>query len=346
MKIAPVSPADASGAGDVENSWVLPEQRIAFVSIGKNACTSIKWLLAEISGQDVARIMAADSLQSTRRMLIHHRRSWRDTPKLTQLAPEARAEISPANGWFVFAVVRDPRLRAFSAWQSKFLVGDPSYSGRKYAGRDWLPRTPESAQDVLDDWERFVGALERGGPAGGISLGDGHFAPHTERLHEETVPYSRIYDISEIGELTGDLTDHLVRTVGSSPELALARENDTPLAAGREVYAGGIRQRLEAVYASDFERFGDLWSDSFSRVLDRPAGWSSDALRDIGARRAINEQVARLDAKAKEQRRRVRELTRENDELRRRLDGRQPGASWLARAVHGGGRAVRRAVAR
>ncbi|GAA1710090.1 hypothetical protein GCM10009809_03040 [Isoptericola hypogeus] len=355
MKITPASPPDATRAGDVENSWILPEQKIMFVSIGKNACTSIKWLLAEISGQDVGRILSADSLQSTQRMLIHRRQSWRDTPKLTQVDDATRAAISPGNGWFVFAVVRDPRLRAFSAWQSKFLVGDPSYSGRKYVGRDWLPRTPETARDVLEDWEKFVGALERGRDRGGISTGDGHFAPHTARLSEAVVPYSRIYDMSEIGQLTGDLAAHLVATVGSSPELTLARENDTPLKAGREVFAGGLLERLETIYASDFERFGDLWAASSATTMERPVGWTPDALRDIAARRAINEHVAALDAKLTARGRRIKELNRRNAELQERLDALtqrpqpvppRPEPAWYARAVRGGKRAARRAITR
>lgn len=346
VKIATLhSPATAINAGNVRNSWVLPEQKVVFVSIGKNACTSIKWLLAEISGQDIAGILGSDAPQSTRRMLIHRRSSWKNTPRLVDLDPKALAEIGPENGWFVFAVVRDPRLRIFSAWQSKFLVGDPLYCFQKHAGRHWLPRTPESPQDVLEDWQRFILALENEQGAGGPPFGDGHFAPHTARLHEDVVPYSRIYEISELSELTADLEGHLRATTGSSPELALARENDTPLSAGREVYENGIRERIEKLYASDFERFGDLWS--FEKIMSRPIDWTDVAMRDIAARRAINERVADLNTKLADRDRRVGQLTKENARLRRevakrRSGGHQPnGTPWHEDALRLGKRLAR-----
>ncbi|WP_062464891.1 sulfotransferase family 2 domain-containing protein [Demequina soli] len=310
MKITPVSPSDASAASGAYNTWVLPEQKILFVSIGKNACTSIKWLLAEISGQDIDQLLDTPALQSTRRMLIHTRKRWVNTPKLSEMTEEQRAQISPDNGWFVFAVVRDPRLRIFSAWQSKFLVGEPAYSWRKYGGRAWIPSTPESKEDVLRDWEKFVTALELDGPRGGVARGDGHFTTHTARLHEAVVPYGTIYDMSEIGQLTTDLREHLIRTQGHSPELLLGNENDTPLKAGREVFENGILDRLEVIYASDFERFGDLWDESFERkVMAKPVDWTAADFREIASRRAINERVYELDM-------RIRGLAAKNRELR------------------------------
>lgn len=332
--------------GSVRNTWVLPKQKVVFTSIGKNACTSIKWLLAEISGQDLDGFLRRPSDEPTRRNQIHSRELWNGVPRLSDLDRRALGEISSANGWFVFAVIRDPRLRVFSGWQSKFLVGDPHYYHRRWAGRDWLPRTPRSVDDVLEDWRRFVEVLVSG-PAGSSPVADGHFAPQTDRLHESLVPYTRLYEIRELGDLVADLGDHLNRTVGSAPALALRRENETPLQAGREVFEGGIREALEQHYAADFERFGELWS--LERVSSTPVSWGPEVFNDIAARRAIHERYADVREMLRLANRRSAQLGRELAQARRQLaaqdrriaelDRQVAGPSWR-RVVRGGARAA------
>ncbi|MFD6134422.1 sulfotransferase family 2 domain-containing protein [Isoptericola sp. NPDC060257] len=286
------------------NTWVLPEHKVLFTHLAKNACTSLKWLVAELSGQDPEQFTSVLSCEATPRMMIHHRRLWHDVRSLKQLEPAERAEISPANGWFVFAVVRDPRLRAFSAWQSKFLVGDPVYTGRKFAGAEWLPDAPGSVEDVVRDFARFVEVLRD--PRGPVR--DTHFAPQTTRLHEDTIPYSRIYDISDISTLLGDLSAHL-DDVGRPHEVSLGRENDTPLRAASEVFEGGVREALEEIYGADLARFGDRWD--FDPVMQKPAQWSASDFRDIAARRSLGERITTLYGIAKDERAAIKDLEQE-----------------------------------
>lgn len=342
------SPDTAVSAGSVANTWVLPEQKVVFVSIGKNACTSIKWLLAEISGQDLDRFLRQPSDEPTRRNQIHTRKLWTNTPRFTELDQRQLAEISPANGWFVFAVIRDPRLRLFSAWQSKFLVGDPQYYHQRWAGRAWLPRSPDSVDDVLEDWRRFVEVLVDG-PGGSAPVGDGHFAPQTDRLQESLVPYSRVYDIRELGELVTDLEDHLHRTVGSAPTLSLGRENETPLPAGREVFEAGVREAIEQHYATDFERFGQLWS--FEKIDATSVTWCPAVFTDIAARRAVHERYVDVRQMLRLANRRSTQLGRELTDARKQLDAKdrriaelekQVGRPSWRRVLRGGARVAAR----
>ncbi|MDO8144147.1 sulfotransferase family 2 domain-containing protein [Isoptericola sp. 178] len=273
----------------MRNTWVFPDQKILYTQLPKNACTSIKWMLAEVSGQNPQGFRRALSDEQSRRMLVHNRRLWKGVGRLSEMSPESRAEISQENGWFVFAVVRDPRLRAWSAWQSKFLVGDPVYVHRKFAGAEWLPRVPKDADDVLDDWRRFVDALEQGdGP-----VRDGHFRSQANRLSEDSIPYDRIYEMRELPQMLQDLGGHLERR-GIAQELAMPRENDTPLPAGREVFDHGVLEQLEKIYARDFERFGDLWD--LTPTLDRSISWDRTTMTDIAQRVAHNERIADLFA--------------------------------------------------
>ncbi len=292
------SPTDARDATSSANSFVLPEQRIVFVDVAKNASTSIKWLLAEIRGQDLERFRTGSGFAPTPRQTIHRRAAWRDVPRLQDLDAELRREISPDNGWFVFGVVRDPRLRAWSAWQSKFLVGNPLHTRVKFPDAPWLPRVPRSDRDVVEDFRRFVDVL--GGPGGVALLADSHFAPQVRLLREDVVPYSNLYETSGLPTLLTDLRHHL-ESVGAPRRCELSRENETPLAVAGRAFGPDVLPVLERVYRDDLARFGHLWD--FAGTLAKDAEWSADAFRDVAARVSAGRRVADLAERAQ----RVRE---------------------------------------
>src|SRR4051794_34431178 len=103
-------------------TYVMPAYRAVYVSVPKAACTSLKWLVAGIQGEDPQRFHRSLSREVAPALTIHRRGLWRRTPMLHEL-PEAELEaVSPENGWFVFAVVRHPAARLWSGWQSKFLL--------------------------------------------------------------------------------------------------------------------------------------------------------------------------------------------------------------------------------
>lgn len=288
------SPTDARDATSSANSFVLPEQRIVFVDVAKNASTSIKWLLAEISGQDLERFRTGSGFAPTPRQTIHRRAAWRDVPRLQDLDAELRREISPDNGWFVFGVVRDPRLRAWSAWQSKFLVGNPLHTRVKFPDAPWLPRVPRSDRDVVEDFRRFVDVL--GGPGGVALLADSHFAPQVRLLREDVVPYSNLYETSGLPTLLTDLRHHL-ESVGAPRRCELSRENETPLAVAGRAFGPDVLPVLERVYRDDLARFGHLWD--FAGTLAKDAEWSADAFRDVrrpGVRRPACRRPRRASA--------------------------------------------------
>ena len=115
--------------------YVLPEYRVMYVSVPKNACTSLKWLFAGLAGEDLDDLRRGDlGFSPTREGQVHQRQRWRPHTQLSGLDPAIRASIAPANGWFVFGVVRDPRLRLFSAWQDKYLLRAPGWRSVRPAG--------------------------------------------------------------------------------------------------------------------------------------------------------------------------------------------------------------------
>src|SRR3954452_10115358 len=137
-------------------TYVMPAYKAVYVSVPKAACTSLKWLVAGGQGEDPERFHRSLSREVARSLGIHRRGMWQHTPMLHALSAEQLAAIDES--WFVFAVVRHPAARVWSAWQSKFLLREP-----RWVDDDdppgCLPRVPEPTGDVLEVFWPFGDAI-------------------------------------------------------------------------------------------------------------------------------------------------------------------------------------------
>lgn len=297
--------------GRRKRAYVVPDKKFVFISVAKNACTSLKWAVAELAGEDLDSFSNRLSSGITADDAIHVRAQWQRTPMLGDLDPEVRKQIHPDNGWFVFAVVRDPRSRVFSAWENKFLMRNPKF--QYLADSDWYPRVPRSAEDVVEDFERFVDAMLA--DPGHELHADSHFSPQVKLLSEHEIEYSRIYEIGEMKQLVADWEAHLA-SVGHPTTLTLRHSNDTPLPANAAAFRGGLREKCEQLYAADFERFPDLWD--FARIERKP-DWSDAQLDQVRQAAATGERIGELRDLAARQRETIKELRSELAETERKV---------------------------
>jgi hypothetical protein len=234
-------------------AYVMTRWRALYVSVNKAACTSLKWLVAELQGEDRARFHRSLSREVTPTMTIHRRNLWRKTPMAKRLPDEELAEIGPENGWFIFAAVRHPTARLFSAWQSKLLLREPWWV-EEYGEQAWFPREPRTGEDIVEEFHRFVETLAR--DPGSRIMRNRHFAPQHWMLAADRMPYTRIYRTSEISQLLADLEAH-VRAQGYDGEpLKLMRANETPLEPIAGLFTPEVLAAARVLYAPDFEAFG------------------------------------------------------------------------------------------
>ena len=295
---------DASLPG---NSFVLPEHKMVYISVTKVACTSLRWMVADLAGEDFSTFYRASAAHQTRLMTIHtDRSSWEHSPQLRSLSEEERAAISRDLGWLVFAVVRDPWTRLWSGWQSKFLVRSAHYL-RTFGDRPWFPRVPESPDHVIEDWRAFVHArpwvndpeLKR----------NWHFRPQVESVRPQSVNYSRIYDLRDLRDLVQDVHTHLA-ACGKDRELYLPRANENPLRITEDALSGGIADEIKDAYRADFEAFGSRWDVAQLRYA--PDGWSPDAIDHVQYHTVANERIGDLSAE-------IRRLKRQLDGAEKRV---------------------------
>jgi hypothetical protein len=234
-------------------AYVMTRWRALYVSVNKAACTSLKWLVAELQEEDRERFHRSLSREVTPTMTIHRRNLWRKTPMAKRMPDEELAEIGPENGWFIFAAVRHPTARLFSAWQSKLLLREPWWV-ESHGEEEWFPREPRTGADIVEEFHRFVAILARN-PDSRV-MRNRHFAPQHWMLAPDRMPYSRIYRTSEIAELLTDLEAH-VRAQGYDGEpLKLMRANETPLEPIAGLFTPEVLEASHALYAADFEFFG------------------------------------------------------------------------------------------
>ena len=166
---------------------------------------------------------------------------------------------SARQGWFIFAVVRHPSSRLWSAWQSKLLLREPRWPER-FAGEPWLPRVPYSTADVVEDFQKFVLALPSDPDE--LPLRDRHFQVQSRLLAPERIPYTRVYRTGEL-ELLDDLRVHLAAQ-GWEGQLDLTDRNETPLRPLESMFTPEIQDKIRSVYGQDFETFG---YDGSSRTI-------------------------------------------------------------------------------
>jgi Sulfotransferase family len=259
-------------------TFVIPKWKLVFVSTPKAACTSIKWLLADLLEVPERKFYWSLSDETSRATTIH-RASTVWEPSLTWPEDMTNAqfdEISPDNGWFTFTMTRHPASRLWSAWQSKLLIGEPRYMSR-YADESWLPKAaPETTDDVIASWDAFIRSIAL--DPGQRIMSDVHFRPQAVLINLGGTPYDRIYDTSQYSEMLSDMRQHL-EGQGWTGTITPRRSNETPLPAIRRAFPTHVVDAIADIFADDFTRLGysnplppSLSDDDYSPLLMAATG--------------------------------------------------------------------------
>lgn len=218
---------------------MLEDVRTVYVSTPKVACSSLKTVVAGLGGEDVGRLRR-----------IHQRELWERVPTLHDLDDDRLAAIDGDAGWHVFAVVRDPVTRLWSAWQEKLLLRIPRMVERTPA--HLVPPVPDTPEDVVRSFQRFVAAFADGD--GGELRRDPHFAPQARVLAAGRMPYTRVYRLSELGQAMRDL-ERQASAYGGGPVPPLPHSNSTPLRPPREAFDEATLAGIGAIYRKDFRHW-------------------------------------------------------------------------------------------
>ncbi|MGH3344353.1 MAG: sulfotransferase family 2 domain-containing protein [Carbonactinosporaceae bacterium] len=379
---APVDPdgaVDAAGSADPADSdgsdgfpyeryietrtIVLDELKVLFVAVPKAAWTSLLWLLAPSAGLTIDSFVTSGKPEVTLSMAVHDMSIWQRAGRaLANFTGDERERVLTEDGWFRFAVVRDPAPKIWSAWQSKLLMREPQYI-QAFGRQPWFPRVPEHPADILEDFRTFVAALREHDLDERIR--EVHWAPQhqlTGRL--------RLDHVGRVEQLDATLEALRHHLGDRAVELApLGRDNRMPLPYSPIVYDKAALDSLQHLYDGDFAQFGypltepidddDLAADWHDRVADQiPAlreliarherlaalhdVMTEEAARHRAERRVLAERLGRtrhqrrdlVERGRRQQERisrldqRVGALTRRNAALQQRLNALTGSLSW------------------
>ena len=141
-----------------------------------------------------------------------------------------------------------------------------------------MARSAEALDAVLDEVARRVTALQ-------VTWAGVAAAAQKGAQDDWEAGFRQMRDA--LGSMRADLEAH-VRAQGYTGDVRLGKGNDTPLRARADVFAAPVRERVDAYFHEDLERFGELWD--FSR-LDSVPPWSDDALSGLRAQIALSERI-------------------------------------------------------
>jgi hypothetical protein len=256
---------------------VLEQSKVVYVATPKAACSSLKWVIAEVGGEDLSAFRQVESASSS--ASIHARRLWQRVPRLRDLSDAELAEIDSDHGWHIFAVVRHPATRLWSSWQQKVLLCAPHR--RQKVPEHHIPDPPETSEDLARAFGAFVSGLASGEFEELSS--DLHFQSQHHILAADRMPYTRVYTTSELDSAMEDL-DRQVSRQGGNALPPLPSINETPLKPVRSIFPPDTLSLIRETYADDF----DAWFPEAAPPGVAEAEYPSELLADVGRLMAEN----------------------------------------------------------
>ena len=237
-------------------SWVSVEHKFLYMSIPKNACTTVKMVLNRLAGrpdpESVGEIHGSQVAQH-----------------LADFSTAEIVEIIRSPEWFKFCFVRNPYDRLFSAYKSKIGIWGEEYGWlqndiRKEYGYP-LPEdtAPYKSIVAFRDFVRYVQhfGAERRDREGREVRHESHWNVQTNILMPAAIKYDFVGRFERFVE---DFQQVLVRLRAPSEMVAQAEEiyNPTMHMHHAYVYDRELADVVFEMYRSDFEQYGyerDSW---------------------------------------------------------------------------------------
>ncbi|MGH8866821.1 MAG: sulfotransferase family 2 domain-containing protein [Actinomycetes bacterium] len=320
---------------------VLREHKVLYVPVPKSGWTSMLWLLAPRAGLTPEQFATSAKPEVTLSMAVHDMTVWlRAGLLLESLDASAREQVLTDDGWFRFAVVRDPATRLWSAWQSKLLMREPYYL-RVFGDQPWFPRVPETAEDVLEDFRAFTVALAAHAWADDVT--DKHWAP--QHMLVERLPLNHVGRVESLQDTVDALHAHLGDDAASMRDLP--RDNRALLPYSPAIYDEATAGTVRGLFERDYKQYG------YDEVVagddaDTLAAWRSEVADRLSTVREViarHERLAAFHTVSQKQRaslnktldRQTQKLDRKSQQLDRKsqqLDRQRKQTEQLEQRLH------------
>lgn len=227
---------------------VAPSLKIMYCPTTKVACSSLKMLLAKAGGTyDQTRLDRLISPHMARSQTVHEL-GVNGLTKLIDLPPKKIEEILYSPDWLRVYATRDPLTRAYSAWENRILCRAPGTPDKAIVlCQDQLL---DGCIDMVASFAMFATMIAE---QTNVFMDDHHFLPQSHIVHSDKFDYNMRVRVEHPIEMQ-QLVDEINRRAGT--ELGLERHNVGFGIRLDQVCDQHTANRLQAVYAMDYETFG------------------------------------------------------------------------------------------
>lgn len=308
--------SETAARGALERGIVVEELRVVYVPVSKAACTSLRWLLADLIGLSPESFEDPAKFRATQGQTIQNVHKWPPEYIVQRADPGWLEEVAEAEDWFRFSVVRDPARRLWSAWQSKLLLRQPGFVDA-FGGEAWFPGVPSSPEEVLESYERFVAALGRKDEDRRPS--DPHWRLQTDLLGSAAPALNHIGRVEALGDTLGLLGEH-VAPFGKVELPPMRRENVTPLPYPEGLLGEETLRVIREYYAPDYRAFDYPEPEAGPSSEEAALRWKQRTgilLDSVRVLISHNERLTTLDESLQEARRQAAKARKNNERLRR-----------------------------
>lgn len=233
------------------SSFVHVQKRYLYFEVPKAACTQIKEMLRQQEGAPPIQLFAG-KLRETRREMFVHARENVPLPSLVDLDDATQKEVLESDGFFRFAIVRNPYSRVVSAWKNKVVPCEPGAERLYLEIKGRLPDMHAKELITFDEFVNYLGKID-------LSASDPHWRRQADHLFLDALSFSHVGKVEDMSATMNRFQQHL----GLAEPLMGGKKNvSAPV--GLATYDENLAGKVYSLYRGDFERLGydrDSWRD-------------------------------------------------------------------------------------
>ena len=323
--------SETASRGALQRGIIVEELRLAYVPVQKAACTSLRWLMANLIGLPAESFENPAKFRATQGQTIQNVHDWPSQYVVQRADSGWLAEVVEDDSWFRFSVVRDPARRLWSAWQSKLLLRQPEFVN-KFGDEPWFPGVPSSPEEVIETYELFVLALDNEDEE--QRPYDLHWGLQTRVLRDALPALNHVGRMEAMGDTLRLLGEHVAQFGLELPPMR--RENVTPLPYPDGLLSEETVRIIREYYAPDYRAFGYAEPEVGPPSGEAARRWKERTgilLYSVRVLISHNERLATLEDSMQEARRQTAKTRKNNERLRQEKAKRDKQIVTLRRKI-------------
>jgi Sulfotransferase family len=244
-------------------SYICPERRVVYLETPKVACSTMKWVLADLMGRP---FQTRPTARQTSLPMSIHERSQHPMASLATVPFAVAQEALTSADWTRFCVVRNPYARIHSAWAEKIREMSPEF---RPLVRQILAWDPNSAEKGSVGFPSFLRYLLTAAPK---QVRDNpHWSSMSQLVRPDVFNYTDMLRLEQFPDAFESVVARIAPESNARTLLASRRANTSLPSDWRAAYDEECAAAARELAGDDFSLFGydpDGWRQETRAPLD------------------------------------------------------------------------------